>query len=55
MDDQETSLDEFESFDGTKFPVHVWAPESPNIVLIGIYGALAHGGDFVTIGTHFIG
>ncbi|MCH8907477.1 MAG: alpha/beta fold hydrolase [Candidatus Heimdallarchaeota archaeon] len=54
MDYQETSLDEFESFDGNKFPVHIWEPESPNIVLIGIHGGLAHGGDFVTIGTHFM-
>lgn len=50
----ETQIDQFESFDGTKLPIHIWSPEKPKLILIGIHGGLAHAGDFQNIGRHFM-
>ena len=53
MDYGETALDSFTSFDRKTFDIHIWEAKNPKIVFLGLHGALAHAGDFVTVGTFF--
>ncbi|MHA2097445.1 MAG: alpha/beta fold hydrolase [Candidatus Kariarchaeaceae archaeon] len=53
MDYGETELDKFTSFDGKELDVHIWEGADPKALLLCFHGGMAHGGDYVNVGTYF--
>lgn len=54
MQFQETKTEIYEADDKTSLLAHVWLPEGDvKAVIIGIHGAMTHGGDFVTPALYF--
>ncbi|THB80702.1 MAG: alpha/beta fold hydrolase [Desulfobacteraceae bacterium] len=49
----ETRMDVLTARDGKKLDVHLWEPESPRMILMGVHGGMAHAGDFVTPAQYF--
>ncbi|RMG39884.1 MAG: alpha/beta fold hydrolase [Methanobacteriota archaeon] len=48
MDFSEDRVETIYAIDGEPLMLHVWEPPSPQGVLLGIHGGLAHAGDYVT-------
>ncbi|MEI8324040.1 MAG: alpha/beta fold hydrolase [Betaproteobacteria bacterium] len=49
----EDRLTTFTASDQSQRSVHVWSPQAPRAVILGIHGGMAHAGDFVTPALYF--